>query len=342
MNDLNTTNSILALKNNNIIKNDNGQLPRVIYKRSHTLFIKKALENDKVLEALDEQRKEVFNLEKDLYECLNLKWNEDIITEDIPLIDGINNNYYMHLLRTAHPDPNKENFLLIHGFLSSNLHFLSLLPYLIKRYNVFIPDTIGMGLSARPQITFTDPIQCEEYFISIYYLFIKQLFFEGRFNIKKEFYLCGHSLGGFISSRYLLKYPQGIKKALLLSPAGITDYNIPGTDFFQNSSCCFHCAQVCCPACVWPCRIRVQNVYHCCCCHNFIKKHYGIMQVNIDESELKKNDDGTQFKVDYNKLLQLVRQLTLLTLDYPKDLYRCAYYLFKPPLLLHIFQLKKN
>ena len=237
----------------------------------------------------------------------------------------------MHLLRTANPDPNKENFLLIHGFISSNLHFLCILPYLIKRYNIFIPDTIGMGLSARPQIKFSNPLQCEEYFISIYHLFIKQLFFEGRFNIKKEYYLCGHSLGGFIASRYLLMYPEGIKKALLLSPAGITDYNIPGTNFFQKSSFCFYCAQVCCPACVWPCRIRLQDIYHCCCCHNFIKKHYGIMEVNIDESEIKKNDDGTPFKVDYNKLCQLVSQLTIITLEYPKDLYRCAYYLFKPP-----------
>ena len=178
----------------------------------------------------------------------------DIIAEDIFLINDLHEKYYKHMLRKAHPDPNKEQFLLIHGFLSSNLCFICILPYLIKRYNIFIPDTIGMRLSARPQIEFSSPLQWEEYFISIYHLFIKKVFFEGRFNIKKEYYLCGHSLGGFIASRYLLKYPLGIKKALLLSPAGITDYNIPGSDFFQDSSCGFHCAQVCCPAFIWPCR----------------------------------------------------------------------------------------
>ena len=330
MNELNTTSEYLKSKNN-IINNDDNQIAQVLYKRANTIIIRKIHEKDLILDALVDQRKEVFQLEKELYECLNLKWNEDIITEDVPLIDGSHENYYMHLLRTAHPDPNKENFLLIHGFWSSNLHFLSILPYLIKRYNVFIPDTIGMGLSSRPQIYFTSPLQCEEYFISIYHLFIKQLFFEERFNIKKEYYLCGHSLGGFIASRYLLRYPIGIKKALLLSPAGITDYNIPGTDFFQDSTCCFHCAQICCPSCVWPCRIRLQSVYNCCCCHNFIKKHYGVMEANIDESEIKKNDDGTPFKVDYNKLSRLLSELTILTLDYPRDLYACAYYLFKPP-----------
>ena len=204
MADNNKTNTIL-LPEQNTMTNENSFYP-IQCKKSNTIVIKQNLANDFILEPLDEQRERVFLLEKELYECLNLKWNIDIITEDIPIIDGVHNNYYMHLLRTANPSPNKENFLLIHGFLSSNLHFLGILPYLIKRYNVFIPDTMGMGLSSRPQIKFTNPIQCENYFIDVYHLFIKSLFFEGRFNIKKEYYICGHSLGGFISSRYLLKY----------------------------------------------------------------------------------------------------------------------------------------
>ena len=319
------------LPNNKSSNIDINQPPREIYKKSQTIYIKQSHANDLIVEALKDQRKAVFHLEKDLYECLNLQWGEDVITEDIPIIDGIHENYYMHLLRTANPDPNKENFLLIHGFLSSNLHFLGILSYLLKRYNVFAPDTIGMGLSARPQIKFTTPNQCEDYFIGIYHLFIKSLFFEGRFNIKKEYYLCGHSLGGFLASRYMLRYPEGIKKVLLLSPAGITDYNIPGTDFFQGSSCCFYCSAICCTTFVWPCRLRVQNLYNCCICHNAVKNHYGISGLQLDESEIKKNKDGTEFKVNYDRLKSNINQLTILSLDYPKDLYRCAYYLFKTP-----------
>ena len=317
-------------------------LPPVLYKKSQTIFLKESHINDLVLDALHEQREEVFLLEKQLYECLNLKWGVDIITEDVPIIDGVHEEYYMHLLRTAKPDPNKENFLLIHGFLSSNLHFLGVLPYLVKRYNVFIPDTIGMGLSARPQIRFTHPLQCEEYFIGIYHLFIKSLFFEGRFKIKQEYYICGHSLGGFIVSRYMIRYPQGIKKALLLSPAGITDYNIPGTNMYQNDSCCFYCAAICCTTCVWPCRLRVQRLYNCCICHNCIKNYYGVMGLNIDESEIKKNDDGTDFVVNYQKLSEIIKEITIISLDYPKDLYRCAYYLFKPPPPAAVFPIEKK
>ena len=37
----------------------------------------------------------------------------------------------------------------------------------------------------------------------------------------KDFYLAGHSFGGYISANYALKYPQNIKKLLMLSPVGV-------------------------------------------------------------------------------------------------------------------------
>ena len=316
---------------NNQLTNTTATTLNPKYKKSQTIFLKRYYVSDEIIVPLNDQRKKVFELEKQLFESINLKWDEDIITEDIPIIDNVHDDYYMHLIRTAKPDPSKENFLLIHGFLSSGLHFFGLLPYLLKRYNVFIPDTIGMGLSARPQIKFTSPVQCESYFISIYHLFIKSLFFENRFNIKKEYYLCGHSLGGFLASRYMLLYPEGIKKVLLLSPAGITDYRIPGTDFFQDSTKMFFCSAVCCTTLVWPCQLRVQSLYNCCICHNCIKKFYGIKDLNLYKEEIKKNPDGSEFEVDYIKLKAALTELTTISLDYPRDLYKCAYYMFAPP-----------
>ena len=316
---------------NNQLKNTTVTKINSMYKKSQTIFIKRFRATDEIIVPLNEQRLKVFELEKQLFESINLKWGEDIITEDIPIIDNVHDDYYMHLIRTAKPDPNKENFLLIHGFISSGLHFFGLLPYLIKRYNVFIPDTIGMGLSSRPQIKFTSPVQCESYFIGIYHLFIKSLFFENRFNIKKQYYLCGHSLGGFLASRYMLLYPEGIKKVLLLSPAGITDYRIPGTDFFQDSSVKFFCSAICCTTFVWPCQLRVQKLYNCFICHDCIKKYYGIRYLNLYKEEIKKNPDGSEFEVDDIKLKSTLNELTTISLDYPKDLYKCAYYMFAPP-----------
>jgi alpha-beta hydrolase superfamily lysophospholipase len=53
----------------------------------------------------------------------------------------------------------------------------------------------------------------------------------------KDFYLAGHSFGGYISGNYAIKYPQHIKKLLMLSPAGICikpeNFNI---DNYGNST----------------------------------------------------------------------------------------------------------
>ena len=37
----------------------------------------------------------------------------------------------------------------------------------------------------------------------------------------------------------MLRFPLGIKKVLLLSAEGITDYNITGTNFYQDNSTVF-------------------------------------------------------------------------------------------------------
>ncbi len=299
--------------------------------KSSTFYIKEEIKNDIIYEPLEKYKSQVLPLEKELFECLNLKFGEDIISEDMPLIGKEHENYYLHLIRTANPDPNKENFFLIHGFLSSGLHFLCLIPYLIKRYNIFIRDTIGMGLSARPQKKFTSAIDCENYFINIYHLIIKNIFFKRRFDIKEEYYLCGHSLGGLFASRYMLKYPKGIKKVLLLSPAGITDYRIPGTIMERDLGCGGYCASVICTSLVWPCHLRVQNVYRCCCFHSLIKKNYRFSNIKIDEKEIQKNPDGSEFKVDVEKINTILSKLAILSLEYPDDLYDCAFDLFGIP-----------
>ena len=38
-----------------------------------------------------------------------------------------------------------------------------------------------------------------------------------------DFILCGHSFGGYQVGNYVLKYPQHVRKLLLLSPIGIRD-----------------------------------------------------------------------------------------------------------------------
>ena len=277
----------------------------------------------------DKIKAQIIPLEQELFTLMNINYGEEIIYQDLELVSG-NQDYYVHLLRSAKLDPNKENFLLIHGFLSSSTHFLSVLPFLLQRYNVFIPDTIGMGLSSRPQVKFKSPQHCEDYFIEMIYIIVKKIIFSGDYKIKNDYYIGGHSLGGFMVSHYILKYPKGIKKVLLLSAAGITDYHIKGTDIHKEAGSLFGCMMSFLGFC-WACKPRLQCCYKWCCCKKLINSFMETYSITIDKEYIKKNKDGTNFELDIDRINYLLGQLSRLTLDFPDDIYKCMYYMFTLP-----------
>lgn len=94
-------------------------------------------------------------------------------------------------------------------------------------------DLPGMGASSRQNdydrknIT---PEQSNDYFN--YYI---ERWREGMKNLigseLTKFCLVGHSFGGFIASNYALKYPEHIKKLVLLSPIGMY---VPSKDDIRN------------------------------------------------------------------------------------------------------------
>ena len=57
-------------------------------------------------------------------------------------------------------------------------------------------------------------------------------------------------------SHDILKYPKGIKKVLLLSAAGITDYHIKGTDIHKEAGSLFGCMMSFLGFC-WACKYRL-------------------------------------------------------------------------------------
>ena len=77
-------------------------------KRNSIQIIKTEIKNNYIQEPLEKYESQVFPLEKELFENLNLVWGEDIISENIPLIED--KNYYCHLVRIAKPDTEKDNF----------------------------------------------------------------------------------------------------------------------------------------------------------------------------------------------------------------------------------------
>lgn len=85
-----------------------------------------------------------------------------------------------------------------------------------------------MGGSSRPgdiTIDFT-AAQCLDYFIDYFEkwrLALPKHFKPLRGKELTEFSFVGHSFGGYLSCHYALRYPQHVKKLILLSPVGLTD-----------------------------------------------------------------------------------------------------------------------
>jgi cardiolipin-specific phospholipase len=116
-------------------------------------------------------------------------------------------------------DPNlpaKEKLVMTHGYGGSIIMFWPVLKELAQHYHLIMFDILGMGSSSRPEFVFENAIDANDFFVEWMEKWRKNT---GILNDK--FILCGHSFGGYISGHYTKRYPQNIKKLLLLSPFGV-------------------------------------------------------------------------------------------------------------------------
>ena len=86
---------------------------------------------------------------------------------------------------------------------------------LSEKYEVYVIDLPGMGLSSKTIWNMNESKEVINYFTECIEEWRKQLDI-------KQFTLVGHSLGGYISGHYALKYPNRLDKLFMLSPVGIT------------------------------------------------------------------------------------------------------------------------
>lgn len=96
------------------------------------------------------------------------------------------------------------------------MNFWKIIKPLAEEYHVIMIDIIGMGGSSRPHFNLSDPKDIDEYLIE----WLEK--WRNKMGNIENFVLAGHSFGGYISGLYAIRYPQYIKKLLLLSPLGIT------------------------------------------------------------------------------------------------------------------------
>ena len=113
--------------------------------------------------------------------------------------------------------------------------FYPMLKELSKRYHVYSIDMLGMGLSSRPKFECKTTEETIEFFVESLEKFRIAVGIE-------QFYLGGHSFGGYMACNYAAKYPSRIKKLFLISPVGMSrpedmhkleDYTA-GMNFFKR------------------------------------------------------------------------------------------------------------
>ena len=124
-------------------------------------------------------------------------------------------------------DSDTAPIILAHGYGCGGAVFVPSIEPLyceLKKHNpdgnksrkIHLIDWLGCGLSSRAKFECDDVDECEEFFV--------ESFEEWRrvMGIKRMI-LVGHSLGGYMSAVYALKYPQFIDHLILISPVGVPE-----------------------------------------------------------------------------------------------------------------------
>lgn len=86
---------------------------------------------------------------------------------------------------------------------------------LAEHFHVIFVDLPGMGGTSRVPFFCKTPEQAQDFFVD--YLEFWRGEMEGELT---DFYLVGHSFGGYISGLYAHAYQQHVRKVLFISPIG--------------------------------------------------------------------------------------------------------------------------
>lgn len=108
----------------------------------------------------------------------------------------------------------QNNEYIFSGYVSALAFWMLNFDELSANRPVFAIDLLGFGRSSRPNFS-ADPEKIEEQYV----MFLEA--WREKMGIPKMI-LLGHSLGGFISSSYAIKYPERVEHLILADPWGFT------------------------------------------------------------------------------------------------------------------------
>ncbi|XP_018497349.1 abhydrolase domain-containing protein abhd-5.1 [Galendromus occidentalis] len=127
-------------------------------------------------------------------------------------------NCRIHSIKVASSGPTENlPLVLVPGLGCGGVFFVSILNALSERRDVYAIDLIGFGSSSRARLS-SDAKTAEELMVEAVERWRRKMDFE-------QMLLLGHSLGGFISSAYALRYPSRIKHLILEDPWGFAEFD---------------------------------------------------------------------------------------------------------------------
>ena len=109
----------------------------------------------------------------------------------------------MKFLYTNSPSKSvlKPKLVFIHGYGASGATFFRIMKPLSQHFHVIFLDLPGMGSSTRAPFFCKTPEQAQDFFLT----FIED--WRVAMDNLTDFYLAGHSFGGYIAGLYAHKYP---------------------------------------------------------------------------------------------------------------------------------------
>lgn len=122
---------------------------------------------------------------------------------------GVNDKIWTLSMNTESPN---TPIVLLHGYVSALAFWMLNFDELAANHPVYAIDLLGFGKSSRPNFS-NDPQEIEQQYV----MFLEK--WRESMNIPKMI-LLGHSLGGFISSCYSLRYPERVEHLILADPWG--------------------------------------------------------------------------------------------------------------------------
>ncbi|KAL3232383.1 hypothetical protein RNJ44_04299 [Nakaseomyces bracarensis] len=133
----------------------------------------------------------------------------------------------------------RKRLIFVHGYgagLGFFLKNLENLPLLDDSWSIHAIDLPGYGFSSRMDFPFEFP-RDDTTVVCDWFLNRMHKFFEKRGLNDSENIVMAHSMGAYLMSFYVNKYPDSIKKIIMCSPAGISrsQYSINNNTTDENS-----------------------------------------------------------------------------------------------------------